>query len=968
MVAIGIVRRQIVEFTVTGICAQTIALVLHGSTVENEVEVKVLVATAEGKAKLERRVSGTPGVVNIFAVNIAVAIAVFQHILTHDEATVTLLGTIGGIKDLAGVGLVHRLETASGPVIGVTTHVTVPTVQIAVLPIVHGRSVNAGVLALNISITGTGEGSGTLDTVREVTHTVAVVQAQFQTLGLVAVQVLLRKGYSIEVRQRSVTGGSSANHLTPEPVKGTAELTLPHFPVHTEVHHTDLSPGKEGVGHLAVGITRGGGAIREYPGTASSVAIDIGIGRALRCTGETIGPAELEVVHKRQDVLEEFFFRDTPTQGVGREQAPTLASLEHVVTIVTAHQFHKVLALVVVIETGNITGRAAGGTGTLVLGTGRKALVDHIVSIKVVTTIGAIIAGCANHGIGDAGQFRAHHGGHIVCTGKLAVVHSLETAIHAGVVIPHLGVLGLLTGLKLIRSHVRIIIIQLHLLNEGALLATAKVISAGNLELQTFQERSVISQIDGIGEILTVGLGVTGSIGIEEGNGVRVLFHVRIVLRVVLGVNTHHRIGLIDIIEDIPVHIKVTHTQVGALANTGGITQGQVGMELDRNVAIEAVTLVTIGVTLQDRVIVGIVGTEIVVDSLSTTGDGKIVQLVNGNLLVHLIVPVGVYRIIGLAANGIRIGRKTFFVCINLNIRETMGHIGHVRHGIFPLHERSPAFNVAGNNRGSQGNIGREVDGRLLDLSLLGGDEDHTILGAQTVDGSGSVLQDRDAFNVFGVQLLENGHIRIGLKGIGVSVVSGRLTGTGCAADHTVNNDHRGTKATEVDLGGKGTGLAAVLGDEKARDLTLEGSHTVSRLGGGNILCADLGDSAREGFLLLDAVTHDHGLVQELGVFDQDNIHLGRCLERTGFKTDGRELEDGTLGNGEFEVTVNVGGRTGGGTLLHNGSSDNRFLLRICDRTGHLDGVLRKQRRGTKEDSQYQRRCTHEQIAFSHVG
>ena len=118
----------------------------------------------------------------------------------------------------------------------------------------------------------------------------------------------------------------------------------------------------------------------------------------------------------------------------------------------------------------------------------------------------------------------------------------------------------------------------------------------------------------------------------------------------------------------------------------------------------------------------------------------------------------------------------------------------------------------------------------------------------------------------------------------------------------------------------------------------------------------------------MDTVTHNHGFVQELGVFYQNDIHLGSSVERTGFKTDGGEFEDGALGNCEFEVTVYVGGSTIGSALLHDRCTDNRFLLRIRDRTGHLDGVLRKQRRGTEENPQHQRRCTHEQVAFSHVG
>ena len=395
--------------------------------------------------------------------------------------------------------------------------------------------------------------------------------------------------------------------------------------------------------------------------------------------------------------------------------------------------------------------------------------------------------------------------------------------------------------------------------------------------------------------------------------------------------DTYHRVGLVDIVEDVPVHIEVTHTHVVALAEAGGIAHVETGSKIHGDVAVEAITFVTIGITLQDGVVVGIVGTEIVVDLIRSAGDGQVVHLVHGELLVHLVIPVRIDKVLVSAL----IGGDGL-------IAETVSHLGHVGHGVFPFHEGRPALHIAGNHRGCQAHIGHEAHGRFSHLSLLGGDEDDTVLGAQTVNGGGSVLQHGDALDVFRIQFLKDRHVRVCLQGVGIGVVSSALAGTGGAAHDTVHHNHGSAETTQVDFGGESTGLAAVLGNQKAGNLALQGCYAVGTLGGGNILGADLGDGAREGFLLLDAVAHDHGLIQHLGVFHQDDVHLGSGFQNTGFEAYGSELEDCTFGNDERKVTVNVGSCAHRRTLLHDRGPDDGFLLRIRDRTGHRDVVLRE--------------------------
>ena len=317
MIGVRVLRRQVVEEAVTGIGAEAVALPLQRSAVEQEAEVKALVAAAESEAELKRRVAAAPGIVNVIGVDVSVAIAVLDLVLAHDEGAVSFAGAEGGIQDLVAVGLVDGGETLTRPVVGAATEGAVPAVQGTGLPVIHlGTVVRIGLLTLDVGGTAAGEGGRTLDPVGEVADAVAVVQGEFQTLGLAAVQVLGRNGDRIEIRKVHAALGSRTDHLTLEPVEGTAELALPEFPIHTEVHHTDLGPGENRVGHGIIGVTGRGLSVGEDPRSALVVTIDIGVGAALRGTGVTIGPAEFQVVHEREHALEELLLGDSPTHGV----------------------------------------------------------------------------------------------------------------------------------------------------------------------------------------------------------------------------------------------------------------------------------------------------------------------------------------------------------------------------------------------------------------------------------------------------------------------------------------------------------------------------------------------------------------------------------------------------------------------------------------------------------------------------
>ena len=435
------------------------------------------------------------------------------------------------------------------------------------------------------------------------------------------------------------------------------------------------------------------------------------------------------------------------------------------------------------------------------------------------------------------------------------------------------------------------------------------------------------------------------------------LFHIGIVAFVALGVNSDHRIGLIDVVKQVPVHVHVTGGESRALAEGGVVADGEVRGDLHGDVSGEAVAVVAVVVSLDDRVVVRVVGAEVVVDGFCASVERHRVRLVHRELLVGLAVPVGV-RVSGIA---LLIGGDDV-------VSEAVLHPGHVGHCVLPLHERSPALHVAGDDGLGEGEHGGEVHRRLFDLAPLGGDEDHTVLGADTVDGRGCVFQHGHALDVVRVELVENGHIRVGLECGGIRVVGGGFTHLGGASHHTVHDDDRSTEASDVDGVVEHAGLTGVLVDHKAGNLSLKGGDTVDVLGVGDILGMDLGDSACQGLLLLHTVADDHGFFEENGVFLQHHVHLGSGLEADGLIADGDEVESAAFGDRDLEVTVQISHGAGLRALNHHGHTDERLLLLVGDFTGHFDAFLREQGRRTEDEPRQDGHCTHKKVAFSHCG
>ena len=245
---------------------------------------------------------------------------------------------------------------------------------------------------------------------------------------------------------------------------------------------------------------------------------------------------------------------------------------------------------------------------------------------------------------------------------------------------------------------------------------------------------------------------------------------------------------------------------------------------------------------------------------------------------------------------------------------------------------------------GTRGELlgGAEVDDRLSFLTLLEGDHDDAVGGLGAVGGQGGgVLQDAD-----------------GLDGVLVDIF--QVAGE----DDAVHDQQRsgaggvdGTAAAHADAG-----IAAHVGGFSAHHDTGEAAaHHV-----GHVAQAQVGDrsvpvglhdvhGAGEVLRAGCTVTDDHDVVQDLGVefqFDGDVVPVTDSDFHV-LVTDAGDDQHVTGGAVELEVTVNVGGDTGGGALDHDGGADDALVGLVKDDA--LDGLVLGGQQGCAEDDSPER-------------
>ncbi len=226
-------------------------------------------------------------------------------------------------------------------------------------------------------------------------------------------------------------------------------------------------------------------------------------------------------------------------------------------------------------------------------------------------------------------------------------------------------------------------------------------------------------------------------------------------------------------------------------------------------------------------------------------------------------------------------------------------------------------FVVLGDGVDGSGHVQSYVHGNAGGLgTLLGGNHDNTVGSTGTVDGGGRcILEDGEALDVFRI----NGGQRIAHTG-------NTVIGDRQAVDDVqrVVGSVDGGAATDTD-GCSGAGHTGTGGNDDTRALAAE---EVGRRGDDalvDFIGLDRRDGTGEVALFHGTVTDDHHLVEEIGIFFEENGSghiLGR--ESLGCIADAGDFHHSIgTGNSEEEVAIQTGGNAVGRSLLDHRGSDN---------------------------------------------
>ena len=219
----------------------------------------------------------------------------------------------------------------------------------------------------------------------------------------------------------------------------------------------------------------------------------------------------------------------------------------------------------------------------------------------------------------------------------------------------------------------------------------------------------------------------------------------------------------------------------------------------------------------------------------------------------------------------------------------------------------------------------REFDGRsLIQLALLGGDQQDAVGGARTVNGSRTgILQHRDVLDVRGIELVEAGVVR----------------------HQTVDDDQRfvvvhRTDTADVDVELVVGRVAASLLDDEAGRSALQRLRQVGDGTFGDGFGLDLVHGAHRTAAGGGAVADDDHFVHQLRVFLQRHVQQRAVGHRKRLRlvADEREVEFGIGGALDLVFTVDTGRGSDRSTFDNDGNAEQRRSCGVLHNA--LDGDL----------------------------
>ena len=275
-------------------------------------------------------------------------------------------------------------------------------------------------------------------------------------------------------------------------------------------------------------------------------------------------------------------------------------------------------------------------------------------------------------------------------------------------------------------------------------------------------------------------------------------------------------------------------------------------------------------------------------------------------------------------------------VCIRRGVEVVGGPATEIDE-VLGTHRRRTVYNVRDGHRACI------VEAHLASLSLLGGDEHHTVGSTATIDGCGRcILQDVDALNVARVQGL-NGRSRH--QGHSVDHIEWRIGGTDGALT---------AYADAAQLAGTLVG-----GDVNTGGLALQCFEGVVHGAGVQLLLANVHHRACHVAALLRAIAHHHHLVEQLAVFLHGHVQLALAVNSHGARSIAhiRDVQAGTCWDiADGVVAIQISHHTIAGALHHHAGANHGFAIGIHYLTCHP--ALCRRSYGAHKDEQQEHEPT----------
>ena len=374
--------------TVTEYVIISITDYITGSTLQQNVQVEVLVSESQVHTKLVRRIGSCTTWFRqlVFITNYTVTIAVNNTECTGKHHGVTIAATIqrcsfkfGNILELA-VCLLNPHTTT-----WVIPHTADGTIIMTIQEAVHWTLVR---IVFYIQEFVTSERVvGTDGITKVLTNLTACSEFNFKTGVFFRVNVFFREAGTECIRNIHDAACQDTIVDTTINFDSTEQFTIPQIKVHTDVSSLGYNPWQIIKNHTRSNHTHGQLIIKYITFFTLCICSHV----LERITGIvstlSVRSTEFQVRNKRQTLFDEFLFRHTPTGTYRGEESPTMSRSITIRTVVTSYNFQQIFASIIIVGTYQICSQTSFSAVTAIGCCTGISLIQNVVrEITVIQT------------------------------------------------------------------------------------------------------------------------------------------------------------------------------------------------------------------------------------------------------------------------------------------------------------------------------------------------------------------------------------------------------------------------------------------------------------------------------------------------------------------------------------------------------------------------------------------------------